>query len=713
MQSGPLIVRTPFINVIERPQDVTEVVDETVTYTITPNLPPPPVDTKVCTIKEGDSVTLKIASPTPLTVRDVQLFKNGQPIPNDSETRKHLHIEQYSNTDVRLSINNARLHDAGDYSALINGTVQPIITLHVQPREVQVQMIDLPQDTFNETETLRIDCQFPQPNVNKDFKWYKDNQPLTPNNRIEIKKDAVNDALIIHNLTLGDAGVYELKNPTTILRTPPIKILPLEQRPNFDELRSQVGSKLVHEGDTVTFELTPNFDVPLNKIELYHEENPITHEPFVHMKKDYKSNAITVQIEDIKLNDHGLYTAVVQGQAVPLAELLVEPRPVVIQDMELPKDVFYTDERLELECEFPQAPKGEQPQWYKNNQLLRSTSNVHIVTENNGRKHSLIIDHLKSEDTAQYELRVKGLIVRTPLIRVIPREQPQMEEQPTPYFVTEADDEQDKNRLRPEGPQRRLSNVVIEDVTDQENISCKTISLSSHHSSEHFYYRLDQPNSHEDVQHVREGDSIRLKVTSTHDIQPGQFRLLHNGYPVDTKKRPSVTVDRVAPGTYTVSLLNVQVLDSGRYEYQVEGSPTPKHLVTIYVEPRQVKEKTLHLPQTTFTVGESILFKVDFDEHDNVNETPKWYRNEMSIPIGGDQRHKQTTDLRNRTHTFEIHNLQPEDSGMYEMHTARMRVKTPEIKVIPRAPVEEFAPEEVNRQSSITINMNKQTEQPL
>ena len=53
----------------------------------------------------------------------------------------------------------------------------------------------------------------------------------------------------------------------------------------------------------MTFELTPNFDVPLNKIELFHEQNPITHELYVHLKKDYKTNSITVQIEDIKLSD--------------------------------------------------------------------------------------------------------------------------------------------------------------------------------------------------------------------------------------------------------------------------------------------------------------------------------------------------------------------------------------------------------------------------
>jgi len=63
--------------------------------------------------------------------------------------------------------------------------------------------------------------------------------------------------------------------------------------------------------------------------------------------------------------------------------------------------------------------------------------------------------------------------VRTPLISVIQKEQQQINEQATPYFVTETEDEQDKNKLKPETPQRQLSHVLIEDITDQENFSCK------------------------------------------------------------------------------------------------------------------------------------------------------------------------------------------------------------------------------------------------
>ena len=73
----------------------------------------------------------------PVTLADVQVMKNGQPIPLDQETRKHLQVEQNGPKDIRLSVKDARLSDTGDYSALIHGTIQPIIQLDVQPREMQ------------------------------------------------------------------------------------------------------------------------------------------------------------------------------------------------------------------------------------------------------------------------------------------------------------------------------------------------------------------------------------------------------------------------------------------------------------------------------------------------------------------------------------------------------------------------------------------------
>jgi len=97
-----------------------------------------------------------------------------------------------------------------------------------------------------------------------------------------------------------------------------------------------------------------------------------------------------------------------------------------------------------------------------------------------------------------------------------------------------------------------------------------------------------------------------------------------------------------------------------------------------------------------------------------LNETPKWYRNEILIPIDKSPRHKQTIDRINRTNTFEIYNLQLEDTGVYQMRTSNLIVKTPEIKIIPK-PIkeEEVIPQEIKRKSSLTIEMNKPQEQPL
>jgi hypothetical protein len=204
-------------------------------------------------------------------------------------------------------------------------------------------------------------------------------------------------------------------------------------------------------------------------------------------------------------------------------------------------------------------------------------------------------------------------------------------------------------------------------------------------------------------------------VISTLDVTPKQIRLLYDGTPIDMKKRSSIVVDRVAPGDYAISLLNLRVSDSGRYDYEIEGVPTPKHLVTLYVEPHQPNERFVQLPQTTFTVGQTILLSIDLDVDEPMDDTPSWYRNEMLIPLDRTQRHRQTIDPVHRTYTFEIQDSQLDDSGIYEMRTNDLIVKTPEIKIMPNLVTSPLEQEEVlppvKRVSSVTIDMNKNREQ--
>ncbi|CAF4517164.1 unnamed protein product, partial [Didymodactylos carnosus] len=408
-------------------------------------------------------------------------------------------------------------------------------------------------------------------------------------------------------------------------------------------------------------------------------------------------------------------------QPIPLAELIVEPRPVTVQRMEMPREVFYIEEQLTLEAEFPKAPK-DQPQWFKNGLLIRPNDHHVIQNENGNRKHSLIINHLKPDDTGSYELRVKGLIIETPLIKVVERPQrltDQLQEQPSGFkiedvtdqytsdniyggsqpIITDADDE---SHLKPEYIQRRLSTVVIEEVTDDNEIR-----------------KAEEP-SKQTTQTVREGDSIKLKVISTLDVQPNQIRLLRDGLPIETNtKSSSIRIERQSVGTYVVSFLNLRVSDSGRYDYQIDSKAPQKHLVTLYVEPRpQPKTKLINLPQDTFIVGGNVQFTIDFDDDTLKNNIqPEWYRNEVFIPFDY-MRHRQTIDVKNRKYTFEIFDLQPADAGVYEMRTPSLIVRTPEIKITPRLtrlldeqPIE--TSEENLRRSSVTIDMNRAKEIPL
>ena len=89
----------------------------------------------------------------------------------------------------------------------------------------------------------------------------------------------------------------------------------------------------------------------------------------------------------------------------------------------------------------------------------------------------------------------------------------------------------------------------------------------------------------------------------------------------------------------------------------------------------------------------------------------------MLIPVNENPRYEQKMDHANRTHTFEIYNLQLDDSGVYKIHTPNLTVKTPDIQVIPKPgpkpTEEEIIPEQVTQQSSVTIDMKRPQEQRL
>ena len=104
----------------------------------------------------------------------------------------------------------------------------------------------------------------------------------------------------------------------------------------------------------------------------------------------------------------------------PLMKLEVTPRPVVRQEMQLPKTQFNERETLTIVCQFDTTP--EEPfTFLHNDQPIIPNSHISTTIEDN--KYTIIVKDLRpEEDEGVYTLQSDHLIRDKPSITVISEE---------------------------------------------------------------------------------------------------------------------------------------------------------------------------------------------------------------------------------------------------------------------------------------------------
>jgi len=198
-------------------------------------------NTPVHEVTEGDMMHLTVEKPSTVPLSNIKILKNHQPL----TPSKNIQIQATSPTTIDIKFSPVELIDHGHYSISIRDQIQPIMQLNVREKPIQRQIMNLPQDTFIEGETLTIECKF---DVKPDtqFVWTKDGSILLNDSRINIKQKNEAFTLIIKDLKLSDQGVYSLESKYLILDTPFINILPKPQQPTIE---------IEHEETTITIQV--------------------------------------------------------------------------------------------------------------------------------------------------------------------------------------------------------------------------------------------------------------------------------------------------------------------------------------------------------------------------------------------------------------------------------------------------------------------------
>jgi hypothetical protein len=168
--------------------------------------------------------------------KEIILIKGNEQV----KPSEHIKIVQTSPTTIEIQIINAKPNDEGKYTIIVDNKEQPLVEIKVIPKPVTHQTMDLPQTTFNEGDTLTINCQF-ESVPEETFEFLRNGKPLVPEDRISTTIEDNTYTIVVKNLKpKEDEGVYTLKSEHLILDTPPIKVIQSSKEDKIKETENMV-----------------------------------------------------------------------------------------------------------------------------------------------------------------------------------------------------------------------------------------------------------------------------------------------------------------------------------------------------------------------------------------------------------------------------------------------------------------------------------------
>jgi hypothetical protein len=208
----------------------------------------------------------------------------------------------------------------------------------------------------------------------------------------------------------------------------------------------------VEENSTVTLTIEKPQQTSTKDVHLFKNGQEV--KPSDHIKLTSTSSTTTeIQIIKAKPQDEGDYSVVIDNKEQPLMKLKVNPKPVVRQQMQLPKTKFSEKETLTIVCQFDATPE-EAFIFLHNDQPIVPDSRITTTVEEN--KYTIVVKDLRpEEDEGVYTLKSDHLILDTPSITVAPEEKkPQTE-------TTTVEEEEETITITPEQPETK---EIIEEV---------------------------------------------------------------------------------------------------------------------------------------------------------------------------------------------------------------------------------------------------------
>ncbi|GCC29258.1 hypothetical protein chiPu_0007696 [Chiloscyllium punctatum] len=283
---------------------------------------------------------------------------------------------------VELLIHNVKLEDAGEYTC-DSGDEQITASLKVKVLAVLFKQ-ELENQEAEENSTAIFSCVITKPDA--PVKWRKESVVLHPSEKHEMKQKGSCVELLIHSLSVQDAGNYTCdtgdQQTMAILK---VKVLPVHFKQELRSLEAEEDSTAI-----LNCEITKP-DAPVE----WSKESVVLQSSKKHEMKQ-KGSYVELLIHNLKPEDAGKYTCDT-GDQQSVAILKVKALPVLFKER-LKNQETEEDSTATLNCEItkPNAPVD----WRKGSVLLHPCEKYEM--KQNDSCVELLIHNLKAEDAGQY-----------------------------------------------------------------------------------------------------------------------------------------------------------------------------------------------------------------------------------------------------------------------------------------------------------------------
>ncbi|XP_038858991.1 obscurin [Salvelinus namaycush] len=598
-------------------------------------------------IMEGETATLSCTTSdltTPVTWRRNNMpLLNGDKYENRKEGKLNL-----------LLIHNVDPDDSGIYSC-DTGDMQSSANLTVTELppcfEEELQAVEAEEGGM-----AFFSCELSKPGV--PVQWRKGRLPLRPNRKYQMKQDGCVFQLHILELKSEDSGSYSCQAgcvETTASVSVKVKVL-IEEKPR---------DTVIMEGETATLSCTTS---DLTTPVTWRRNNmPLLNGDKYENRKEGKLNLLL--IHNVDPDDSGIYSCDT-GDMQSSANLTVTELPPCFEE-ELQAVEAEEGGTAFLSCEL--SKPGVPVQWRKGRLPLRPNNKYQMKQD--GCVFQLHILELKSEDSGSYScqagcvetttsvsVKVKVLIEKKPRDTVI------MEGETATLSCTTSDLTTpvtwrrnnmpllngDKYENRKEG---KLNLLLIHNVDPDDSgiYSCDTGDMQS---SANLTVTELPPYFEEELHAVEaeEGETAFLSCELSKPGVPVQWR--KGRLPLRPNRKYQMKQDGCV---FQLHILELKPDDSGSYSCQADGMETTASV--------SVKVKVLieEKPRDTVIMeGETATLSCTTSD---LTTPVTWRRNNMPL-LNGD---KYENRKEGKLNLLLIHNVDPDDSGIYSCDTGDMQ----------------------------------------